>query len=386
MEHTVRQRRQKLEERNNDCLGYKVAHNQASEMYATRNSRLALAALVFSALTGTSAVWSALEATYFPTGGAPLPFALWGTAVTGLLTAVATGLQKTNWASLEQAKAHHETAARYDQVAREAQRTMSDASANEKQLGQALFDVDRHMDDIKTREPFLPTKFVPRPEPAAIQLNKLYDAGLVDVFETRASGEAADLLGERFQGKPQKVQILETWTGLAAQGLGTWVTQAVEDGAQVEILLLNPTSEHVKYRGQALANTGVTSADVKSNIEGDLKILGQVLGKLDQNRGTKGTLEIRVYDVTPVVNMYRFDEVRIIGTYLWAEDSITGPQFEVKAVDGDESTPLVADFNAHFKKIWDLQGEHPTKKVRVEKVESVAKKVNVTESEVIVEI
>lgn len=255
MEDALRQYRQDLEDRNDECLRFREAHTMTSQMYAMRNSRLALIALISSALTGTSALWSAIDVTYFASGGVPLQLTSWGTALTGLISAVVTGAQKTDWASLEQAKKHHEAAAQYYQVAREAQRDLADTSANEKMLEKALRDVDAHIDGINSGEPFLPKKFLPKSEPASTQLNKLNAAGLVDIFASRASGSGADLLGERFQTKPRKVQILETWTGYGSQ-IGMWITQAVKDGAVVEILLLDPASEQVKYRAHAL-NTDV---------------------------------------------------------------------------------------------------------------------------------
>jgi hypothetical protein len=224
-------------------------------------------------------------------------------------------------------------------------------------------------------------------------MERLSQVGLVDAFETRASGRAAALLGERFKSKPANVKILETWTGYGAQ-LYTWITQALKDGAEVEILLLDPTSEHVEHRAQALSPTGVDAQTIKSNIEGDLDILGRVLKEYDQNGGYEGKLEVRVYDVTPVLNMYRFDDIRIVGMYLWGEDSITGPQFEVKGTESLRRTPFADHFDAHFKRIWDYTGDiqqnrdssmlkvvtkplgagkNPTKQLKVEKGNIVTK-------------
>jgi len=74
---------------------------QASEDQETRNSRLSLLALVASALTGTTAVWSALGDTLVGSGSLQRSVVLWGIAVTGIVTAVSTTLQKTGWGSAE---------------------------------------------------------------------------------------------------------------------------------------------------------------------------------------------------------------------------------------------------------------------------------------------
>jgi hypothetical protein len=380
MADTLEPLRKELERRKDECFSLKEAHNRAAEAFGRRNNRLTLTALIFSALTGTSAIWSAIEATF----SAPLPLALWGTSLTGLVTTIVAGAQKTPWGGAEEAKSHQGAAAGYDAIARDALRDLAETPAQAKRLIAGLADVDLRMGQIRSSEPFLPEKFLAKAEPASIQLNKLRDVGLVDVFMAR---DSPSLLNRRFRSKPRKVQILETWTGYESQ-LDTWITQAVNDGAAVQILLLAPTSEHVKYRAQALSATGVTAHYIKNLIEEDLRKLGSVLGKLDQDSSYTGTLEVRVYDLTPVVNMYRFDEVRIVGMYLWGEDSIMGPQFEVnevKAIAGSERTPLAKDFDAHFEKIWNHTGKNPTKQVTFEKGKLVTRPLKEEEKETITE-
>src|SRR5215217_6570712 len=93
--------RSALKKHSADAARYRKAHVQASEDQGTRNSRLSLLALVASALTGTTAVWSALGDTLVGSGGLQGSVVLWGIAVTGIVTAVSTTLQKTGWGSAE---------------------------------------------------------------------------------------------------------------------------------------------------------------------------------------------------------------------------------------------------------------------------------------------
>jgi len=382
MEDTLKLLRSEVSQRQDECFHLKEAHYRAAETFDRRNNTLTLIAVISSSVTGGSAIWSAFAATV----SAPLPIALWATALASVITTIVTGVQKSRLGSAEEARNHHKAAMGYAELARAARR-LAESDYDEEKLRSALADVDAGFNQTSSLAPFLPEKFLLEAAPA-VQIERLSQVGLVGAFETRDSGTAAELLGKRFKSKPAKVQILETWTGYGAQ-LYSWITHALEDGANVQILLLDPTSEHVEHRAQALSSTGVDAQTIKSNIEGDLDILERVLKEYDhENGGYEGKLEVRVYDVTPVVNMYRFDDIRIVGTYLWGEDSITGPQFEVKGTEGSGRTPFADDFDAHFKKIWDYTGgiqedkdsstlkvvtqplgtgKNPTKQLKVEK-------------------
>jgi len=146
------------------------------------------------------------------------------------------------------------------------------------------------------------------------------------------------------------VQILETWTGYGAQ-LEAWITRVIEDDAKkVRILLLDPESKYVESRAKAL-NREVEW--VKTNIELDLENLRDIISrKGNENSKYRTNLEIRLYNAAPVLNMYRFDDTRIIGMYLWETDSTVGPQFEVKASDSSHRAFLADQFDKHFQELW----------------------------------
>lgn len=369
--------RQELKKKQDECEGYRKAHNEASEKFAKRNSWLALGALIFSAV-GTSALWSALDETSSTTGGGGTQLlALWGAAIVGLITTICTGLQKTSWGSAALIKAHRDAAEGYRQISEDIERGLLATRLSEEIARKLLHSVDERIHEIRTTEPSLPGKLSKELERKFDQLNelrKLRQAGLADIHEAGSS----DQLDRYFDARPLLVRILETWTGYR-EHLEHWTTEAIEGGAIVEILLLDPTSDHVKFRAKSL---DTAEADVRGHIEDDLKELGKALNKVNQNQRYKDRLRIRVYDAPPVINMYRFDDTRLIGTYLWGEDSLLGPQFEVKETDHAQGALLVEQFDAHFENIW----EKATKQVTTKKVKSTAKSVYVRKTEVIVEV
>jgi hypothetical protein len=379
--------RQELENRQAECEGYRKSHNEASETFANRNSRLALGALISSAV-GTSAIWSALNDTFPTNGGGTQVLALWGAAIAGLITTICTGVQKTSWGSADLIKAHRDSAEGYRQISGDIERGLLATRLSEEIARKLLHSVDERIHEIRTTEPTLPGKLsselerkfeqvdreLERKFDQLNELRKLRQAGLADIREVGSS----DVLQQHFREKPQLVQILETWTGHREQ-LQHWITEAVFGGADVQILLLDPTSDHVKFRAKSL---DMAEADVQRHIEDELKELGKVLSKVSQDGGYKGKLTVRVYDATPVINMYRFDDTRLIGTYLWGEDSLLGPQLEVKTMDDSQKALLVDQFDAHFKNIW----EKATKRVTTKKIKSTRKSVFVRKSEVIVDV
>jgi len=208
------------------------------------------------------------------------------------------------------------------------------------------------------------------------------EAGLVGIHRRRY----VEMLEKEFEERPKKVQILETWTGFRIQ-LQEWISGVIENGAVVEILLLDPTSEHVKYRSQALGT------NVKGEIENDLVCLGRTVRELEQkNPEYKDKLQIKVYNATPVVNMYRFGDTRIVGMYLWGTDSTRGPQLRMKACNDCQKAFLIEPLDKHFNKIWQAEpipgsgNKIVTKPVEVEEAQSGTESVEVTESKVIVEV
>ena len=113
-----------------------------------------------------------------------------------------------------------------------------------------------------------------------------------------------------------------------------------------------------------------------------VSLSAQPLSKVSQDGGDKDKLTVKVYNATPVINMYRFDDTRLIGTYLWGKDSLLGPQLEVKAMDHYQKALLVDQFDAHFKNIR----EKAAKQVTTKNIKSTTKSVYVRKSEVIVDV
>ena len=169
------------------------------------------------------------------------------------------------------------------------------------------------------------------------QLDMFHVAGLTGIRETRHF----ETIEEKLKSSPKQVRILETWTGHRESGIDKLIRGAVENGTEkVEILLLNPESDQVGYRAKALDED---VDEVRSSIKADLVKLQKV--RLD---GHKDKIELRVYDASPSVNMFSFDDFRLMGLYLRGFDSIESTQFSVSTRDRF----LAVQLDRHFENLW----------------------------------
>src|SRR5829696_3087929 len=158
------------------------------------------------------------------------------------------------------------------------------------------------------------------------QLDQLRKAGLQNIDQGRDIVTLQALFRSEPTQVPIQVRILETWTGHREAGIDEWVRKAVREyTAKVKILLLNPESDQVRYRAAAVDEDVDT---IKFSIKADLAKLEKVRRNLHEI-SHDSDIEIRVYDASPSVNMFRFDDIRIFGLYLYGLDSLNSPQFTV---------------------------------------------------------
>jgi hypothetical protein len=172
-------------------------------------------------------------------------------------------------------------------------------------------------------------------------LTQLDRAGLTEI----RSGGRLTRIQEKFESIPKRVRILETWTGHRGDGIGDWIHDAIEAGCEnVEILLLDPDSRQVRNRARSLNEDDPD--EVKMSIKADLAMLEKV------RRDHEDNIKIRVYDDSPSVNMFCFDDTRIFGLYLKGLDSTRSPQFSVKTRVSTTDSFIAKELDRHFESLW----------------------------------
>jgi hypothetical protein len=160
---------------------------------------------------------------------------------------------------------------------------------------------------------------------------------------------------ENDQDKP-KIRILQTWMSYRGDGLPGRIKRAAQADCKVEVLLLNPYSRQVTYRGDGLQKATdceqFSPQDIKDEIRRDLFALERI--RIDLARDNKAqNLEVRVYNAAPAFHLYDFNGDMIMGIY-WRDCSSTGgPQFEI--VDSTENVKTVSAvqrIDSHFNALW----------------------------------
>jgi Domain of unknown function (DUF5919) len=202
------------------------------------------------------------------------------------------------------------------------------------------------------------------------QLDKFDAADLKGIHE----GLNSDLLKEKFSNviekaqsnrgddstPPPTVRILDTWTDLGGWGIWNHIEEAASNGCRVEMLLLDPRSDHVKYRAEAMDN----SADfVKGQILEELQTLRRLSFRLQESDNRN--LEVKVYDAAPTNHIYDFDGTMLIGLYWRKSPSYSGPQIEIVAEhERSSETELVRRIHEQFDDLWTHSKTHASEVVK----------------------
>lgn len=142
----------------------------------------------------------------------------------------------------------------------------------------------------------------------------------------------------------QKIWILQTWIGNLFH-FEKALRCAIQRKLEVKIAILNPNSIHAKYRGNDL---GITDNDYVTN-----KIWANLdtLERLSRENNYNEDFEVKLYDSSPTIGLYRLDNTMNLGFYWRNLNSTKGPNLVFDLSDeklGELSTGIVN----HFNSIW----------------------------------
>jgi hypothetical protein len=149
----------------------------------------------------------------------------------------------------------------------------------------------------------------------------------------------------------RRVRILDTWTILLElrhreQTLGA-IRAALEQGAQVQVLLLDPDCVAAQQRTEELEKQHV---DVPRQIEENLRHLYGFWATLDNH--LRPRLQVHIYDASPSIQLYQWDGHALISFFPIGKLSFNVPQLEV-----DMASPWGEFVHARFEELW---GHHQT--------------------------
>ncbi|MFF0122439.1 DUF5919 domain-containing protein [Micromonospora arida] len=177
----------------------------------------------------------------------------------------------------------------------------------------------------------------------------------------------------RLHRSGRRVRILDTWTILLEQRHReetlSAVRAALANGAQVQLLLLDPDCTAAQQRSEELERQRV---DVPRQIRTNLRHLAAFAEALHSR--LRHRLQVRLYDASPSIQLYQWDGRALISFFPIGKLSFNVPQLEV-----DMDSPWGGFVHARFEELW----EHEQATLDLERYWSVTVTLRHDESDVV---
>jgi hypothetical protein len=149
----------------------------------------------------------------------------------------------------------------------------------------------------------------------------------------------------------QVVEIMETWTGLLEERYHdrflAAINQALHNGVEFRILLLDPDSSAAEQRAEELHH-----AQVQLLIVENLRELYRV------QRGLQGEqlrrFQVRVYDASPSIQLYRWDDKAFISFF-----PVGTKAYDARQIEAFMSSPLGEFVSSRFDDLWGSASTRP---------------------------
>lgn len=160
-----------------------------------------------------------------------------------------------------------------------------------------------------------------------------------------------DQLITQFAAARDIVEIMETWTGLLEERYRTRflaaVRQALGNGVPFRFLLLDPDSSAAAQRAEELHH-----AQVQVLIVENLRHLYELKQTLEPE--LSALLEVRVYDASPSIQLYRWDDKAFISFF-----PVGTRAYDARQIEAFMSSPLGEFVASRFEDLWGNASTRP---------------------------
>lgn len=169
-------------------------------------------------------------------------------------------------------------------------------------------------------------------------------AGIHLVHEKLPSDEFSSRLD-----KAKQINILNTWIPNLNDLIDSLI-KAINNGAEVKILLLYPKSPIAELRNEALqsATNPVLLDNVQGGVENNLKALKYIFQKIEVDK--RKNLQVKMFSSLPSISIYQADELALVSAFFHGRLAIHAPQFEVR----ESSSVLGQYIEKEFEILWDI--------------------------------
>ena len=176
--------------------------------------------------------------------------------------------------------------------------------------------------------------------------DKLQECGVVDVCE----GLSFDEISEGIRNAKKEIHILHTWLPNFV-AIESALKSAIKNNCSVKILIMDEKSVHVTERTNDL---GASEGFALSQLRSSISELSQFYYQSDFPE----KFEVRRYTSTPVLSLYKYDDVYNIGFFWQSKSSLTGMQLKL----ANDDAIFCSSVAEHFNKIWDGAESHVFRK------------------------
>ncbi|MFC4068668.1 hypothetical protein [Actinoplanes subglobosus] len=152
----------------------------------------------------------------------------------------------------------------------------------------------------------------------------------------------------RMRETHRNIRILDTWTilleGKARARTFSAMREALDQGATIRVLLLDPNSAAAQQRADELERRQIdVTAQIMENLR-HLYLFREELGSAE----LRSRLKVCVYDASPSIQLYQWDGRALISFFPIGKVSFDVPQLEV-----DMASPWGQFVDRRFDELWD---------------------------------
>jgi len=170
-------------------------------------------------------------------------------------------------------------------------------------------------------------------------IKEIKAVGIREIHESMPQAKIIKLISQA----TKNVRILQTWIP-DLQVFEMALVNAVNNGAKIQILILDPNSDFAKQRSLDL---GYKDAKIGGkNVQTNIADLERIIKKSN----ISNNIELRLYNVLPSLHIYSSDDISLIGFFWHGVPSKLGYGFEVNGREYGFGYRL----HQEFEQVWNL--------------------------------
>lgn len=155
---------------------------------------------------------------------------------------------------------------------------------------------------------------------------------------------------EREISRAQEVCILQTWSDNILL-LQPAILSVAKAHGRVRLLLIHPKSIMLKYRAKEYKDGSFSARELRKRVSDQI----HEMKVFCQSEGISDRVRIRTYDGTPVIAIYKVDDIVYIGMFWRTGSAMQCPQIKATGKTGY----YVRWAEKHFESIWGDPNTHP---------------------------